>query len=272
MKSGGAILIGQLLSRRAILTALLGLMLAVRLGGLAEAAEIAVMMPAALTSVYDKVKEDFEKQTGHKLIQVIGPSMGATPQAIPNRLGRGEAADVVIMARGPLDLLAQKNLVVASSETNLALSSIAMAVKKGALKPDISSAAAVRKALLNAKSVGYSDSSSGVYISNQMFKNLGIDKEMAAKSHKVEATPVAERVADGTYEIGFQQLSELMPVPGIDIVGLLPDELQLITTFSAGLAGNSKSPDAGKALIAYLASPKAHAAITVSGLKPARND
>ena len=261
----------RFLSQKAVLAAFC-LIIAPGPNWAASAAEVTVMISGAFTPVYDKVKDDFEKQTGHKLTYVSGPSMGATPQAIPNRLARGETADVVIMARGPLDSLAQKNLVIAGSEINLALSSIAMAVKQGAPKPDISSPAAVKKALLNAKSVGYSDSSSGVYISTKMFQNLGIDKDMAAKSFKVEATPVGESVAAGKYEIGFQQLSELLPVRGIDIVGLLPKELQLVTTFSAGLSANSKAPDAGKALIAYLSSPAAHAAIIASGLNPPPKD
>ena len=262
-------MIKNFVSRRLTLTFAFGLILAVGLNGVAAAAEITVMISGAFTPVYNKVKDDFAKQTGHTLIYVSGPSMGATPQAIPNRLARGEVADVVIMARSALDSLVEKKLAVAGSQTDLVHSSIAIAVKQGAPKPDISTPEAVKKALLNAKSIGYSDSASGVYVSTQMFKNLGIEKEMAVKAKKVEATPVGESVAEGKFEIGFQQLSELMPVHGIDIVGLLPEKIQLVTVFSAGMSANAKSPEAGKALIAYLASPKAYAAIEASGLKPA---
>ena len=259
-------------SRRFVLTIAAGLMLAIGARGVAAAAEVTVMISGAFTPVYDKVKEDFEKQTGHKLVYVSGPSMGATPQAIPNRLSRGETADVVIMARSALDSLVEKKLAVAGSQTDLVHSYIAMAVKQGAPKPDISSMDAFKKTLLNAKSIGYSDSSSGVYISTTMFKKMGIEAEMATKAHKVEATPVGESVAEGTNQIGFQQLSELKAVHGIDIVGLIPEQVQLLTVVSAGISANSKSPDAGKALIAYLASPKAYKAIEASGLKPASKD
>jgi molybdate transport system substrate-binding protein len=265
-------LITRFLSRRFALTAAFGLALTIGLNGVTAAADVTVMISGAFTPVYNKVKEDFEKQTGYKLIYVSGPSMGATPQAIPNRLSRGETADVVIMARGALDSLVEKKLAVAGSQTDLVHSYIAMAVKQGAPRPDISTVEAVKKMLLNAKSVAYSDSSSGVYISTKMFKELGIDKEMASKAQKVEATPVGESVAEGKFEIGFQQLSELKPVHGIDIVGLLPEKIQLMTVFSAGISANSKSPEGGKALIAYLSSPKAYAATEASGLKPASKD
>jgi molybdate transport system substrate-binding protein len=147
-------------------------------------------------------------------------------------------------------------------------SKIGVAVKAGAPKPDISSVDALKRALLAAKSVAYSDSASGVYISTEMFAKLGIADEMKDKAKKIPATPVAEIVARGDAEIGFQQISELKPIAGIDIVGPLPDDLQKVTVFSAGIASVSKEPDAGKALIRFLASPAASAAIIKSGLEP----
>jgi molybdate transport system substrate-binding protein len=247
-----------------------GLVLLAGLASPAPAAELTVMVSGAFTPAYNKLKDGFEKQSGHKLIYVSGPSMGATPQAIPNRLSRGETGDVVIMARSALDQLVEKKLVTAGSQTDLVRSIIAVAVKQGAAKPDISTPDAVKKMLLNAKSIAYSDSASGVYISTQMFKTLGIEKEMTGKAQKVEATPVGESVAEGKFEIGFQQLSELMPVHGIDIVGPLPEAIQLVTIFSAGIPTTAKSPDVAKQLIDYLSSPAAHAAIAASGLEPAK--
>jgi molybdate transport system substrate-binding protein len=141
-------------------------------------------------------------------------------------------------------------------------------VKSGTPKPDISNADALRRALLAVKTVAYSDSASGVYVSTEMFGKLGITDAMKDKARKIPATPVGEIVARGDAEIGFQQVSELKPVEGIDIVGPLPDELQKITVFSAGIATVSKEQDAGKALIKFLASPAARAEIVKSGMDP----
>jgi len=194
--------------------------------------------------------------------------MGDTPQAIPNRLARGEADDVVILARPGLDGLIAKGAVVKGSEVDLVRSRIALAVKAGAPKPDISTGDKLKAALLKAKSIAYSDSASGVYVSTEMFGKLGIADEMKDKARKIPATPVGEIVARGDAEIGFQQMSELKPVEGIDIIGPLPDELQKITIFSAGIANASKEPDAGKALIKFLASPAARGELIKSGMDP----
>jgi len=147
-------------------------------------------------------------------------------------------------------------------------SPIGIAVKAGSPKPDISSADTVKRALLAAKSIAYSDSASGVYVSTEMFEKLGITEAMQDKARKIPATPVGEIIANGEAEIGFQQISELKPVAGIDIVGPLPDALQKITVFSAGIATVSKQPEAGKALIKFLAAPAARDTLVNSGLEP----
>jgi len=234
----------------------------------ASAAEVRVMISGGLTAAFNALVPVFEKETGNKLVVAYGPSMGTTMNAIPIRLARGESADVLIMVGYALDDLAKKGKVVRGSEVELVKSAIGVAVKAGAPKPDISSADAVKHALLAAKTVAYSDSASGVYISTEMFRKLGIEKEMEGKARQIPATPVGEIVAKGEAELGFQQISELRPVAGIDIVGPLPAELQKITVFSAGIAGGSKEPEAGKALIKFLASPQACDEITKSGMDP----
>jgi len=143
-----------------------------------------------------------------------------------------------------------------------------MAVKSGAPKPDISSVDALKRTLLAAKSVAYSDSASGVYISTEMFQKLGIAAEMKDKARAIPAEPVGGVVARGDAELGFQQISELKPVAGIDIVGQLPPEVQKITVFSAGIAAVSKEPEAGKALIKFLGSAAAAPVIINSGMEP----
>jgi molybdate transport system substrate-binding protein len=234
----------------------------------ATAAEVRVMISGGLTAAYNALVPEFERATGHKVLTGYGPSMGTTVNAIPIRLERGEPADVLIMVGYALGDLIKQGKVVAASRVDLVKSPIGIAVKAGAPKPDISSAETIKSALLAAKSIAYSDSASGVYVSTEMFQKLGIAEEMKDKARKIPATPVGEIVAHGDAEIGFQQISELKPVAGIDIVGPLPDELQKITVFSAGIATVSKEPDAGKALIKFLVSPAARDTLVKSGLDP----
>jgi molybdate transport system substrate-binding protein len=246
----------------------LGIIGAFLLSGAASAAEVRVMISGGLTAAYKALVPEFERATGHKVLTAYGPSMGTTTNAIPVRLERGEAADVLIMVGYALDDLARQGKVIADSRIDLVKSPIGIAVKSGTAKPDISTADAVKRLLLAAKTIAYSDSASGVYVSTEMFDKLGIKDAMQGKARKIPATPVGEIVAHGEAEIGFQQISELRPVEGIDIVGPLPDELQKITVFSAGIATVSREPDAGKALIKFLASPAARPEIVKSGMDP----
>ena len=236
--------------------------------GIAEGAEVRVMISGGLTAAYRELVPEFERSTGNKVVTAFGPSMGTTENAIPVRLSRGEPADVLIMVGYALADLAKQGKVVAGSEVELVRSPIGIAVRAGAAKPEISSVDALRRALLAAKSVAYSDSASGVYVENELFKRLGIEDQMQGKSRMIPAEPVGEVVARGEAEIGFQQISELKPVRGIDIVGPLPPEVQKITVFSAGIATSAKEPAAGRALIAFLASPAAAPVMIESGLTP----
>jgi molybdate transport system substrate-binding protein len=234
----------------------------------AFAAEVKVMISGGFTAAYKELVPQFEKATGHTVVTAYGPSMGETPQAIPMRLSRGEPADVLIMVGYALGDLIGKGKVIADSRIDLADSPIGVAVKAGAPRPDLSSPDTLKAALLAAPTIAYSDSASGVYVSTEMFQKLGIVEQMQGKARKIPATPVGEVVAQGMAEIGFQQISELKPVAGIDIVGPLPPALQQITVFSAGLASAAPQPDAGRALIAFLASKQAAPVIVASGLDP----
>ena len=235
----------------------------------AAAAEVRVMISGGLTAAFNALVPKFERETGNKVLVAYGPSMGTTANAIPVRLERGEPADVLIMVGYALGDLVKKGKVVENSRVDLVKSRIGVAIKAGAPKPDIGSADAVRQALLAARSVAYSDSASGVYVSTEMFGKLGIAEQMKGKAKMIPATPVGEIVAKGEAEIGFQQISELKPVAGIDIVGPLPAELQKITVFSAGIATSSKEPEAGRALIKFLSSSSvAHDEMVKSGLDP----
>jgi molybdate transport system substrate-binding protein len=235
----------------------------------ARGAEIKVVTSGAFTAAYLELVPQYEAATHNKLVTQFGPSMGTTHNAIPVRLERKEEIDVVIMAAPALAELIQRGEIRPNSRVDLVQSSIGMAVKAGAPRPDISTVEALKRTLLAAKSIAYSDSASGVYLSTELFPQLGIADQIKGKSRKIEADPVGGVVAKGEAEIGFQQISELRPVKGIDIVGTLPPGAQRVTFFAAGIPTTSRNPEAAKALIQWLASPAAYPAIKKSGLEPA---
>jgi molybdate transport system substrate-binding protein len=236
--------------------------------GAAWSAEVKVMISGGLTAAYKELVPRFEHATENKVVTASGPSMGTTPNAIPVRLARGEPADVLIMVGYALGDLIKQGKVEASSRIDIARSPIGMVVRAGVPKPDISTVEEFKRTLLAAKSVAYSDSASGVYVGTEMFEKLGILDQMKPKSRMIPADPVAGVVARGEAELGFQQISELLPVPGVDLVGPLPAEVQRITIFSAGIVVGAKEPDAGRALIKFLASAAAAPVIEKSGLDP----
>ena len=238
----------------------------------ASAADIRVMISSGFFQVYSQLAPAFEKSSGHKLLTTRGPSVGDSPEAIPTRLTRGEEADVVIMDGHGVDILDQRGLARPGSRIPLAESFIGMVVRAGQPKPDIGTVEALRKALLAAKSIAYSDSSSGTYLSTVGFKKLGIADEVAGKTRKVRGPPsgepVAAVVARGEAEVGFQQVAELIHVPGVDFVGTVPAEIQPPTFFVGALPKNSQHPDAAVALLRFLSSAEAADVITKAGLKP----
>jgi molybdate transport system substrate-binding protein len=234
------------------------------------ATTIKVVTSGGFTAAYLELVPQYESLAHVKLSTEFGPSMGTTHNAIPVRLDRGESIDVVIMAAPALDELIKQGKVRAGTRVDLVQSKMAMAVKAGAPHPDIGTLDAFKRTLLAAKSIAYSDSASGVYLSTELFPKLGVWEQIKGKSKKIEADPVGGVVATGEFEIGFQQISELRPVKGIDIVGELPPGAQRVTYFSAGIPANAKNPEAAKSLIQWLASPAAYEAIRKSGVEPAK--
>ena len=235
----------------------------------APADELHVVTSGGFTAAYLQLVPQYEAATHNKLVTEFGPSMGTTHNAIPVRLDRGEAIDVVIMAGPALDELIKQGKVRAGSRVDLVQSKIGMAVKAGAPHPDISTVEALKRTLLAAKSIAYSDSASGVYLSTELFPKLGILDQIKDKMKQIPADPVGGVVATGQFEIGFQQISELRPVKGIDIVGELPPGAQRVTIFAAGIPVTATHPEAAKKLIDWLASPAGYEAIKKSGLEPA---
>ncbi|OYU49341.1 MAG: ABC transporter substrate-binding protein [Rhizobiales bacterium PAR1] len=236
--------------------------------GGAIAAEVRVMISGGLSAAYKQLVPEFEKRTGHKVLTAYGPSMGHTENAIPVRLARGEPVDVLVMVGEALTGLIQQGKATQASRVDIVRSPIGVAVKAGAPKPNISTPDALRNALLAAKSIAYSDSASGVYVETQLFKTLGIEAQMKGKARMIPADPVASIVAKGEAELGFQQISELLPVPGVDLVGPIPDAVQKITVFSAAVSSSTQAPEAAKALIDFLASTEARPVIKKTGLDP----
>lgn len=229
---------------------------------------IKVVSSGGFAAAYKELIPVFEKRTGHTVVSEWGPSMGATKDAVPQRLARNEDIDVLIMVGYALDKLITDKKVIADTRMPLAQSGIGIVIKEGATAPDVSTPEALKKALLSAKSVAYSDSASGVYIEKEMFDKLGIRAEMTGRAKMIPAVPVGSVVASGEYEIGFQQVSELKPIKGIKLIGQVPGDLQKITVFSAGVVEGSHHVEAARALIDFLADPANAATIRDSGMEP----
>lgn len=230
--------------------------------------EFRVMTSGAFTAAYKALIPALERLTG-KTVVTVTTSIGTGDISIPNRLKRGEVADLVIVADGVLRQFIADGLVLAEGHTVLARSMIGMAVRAGAPKPDLGTADALRRTLLAAKSVGYSASESGRYLTTELLQRLGIADQVLPKSRMVGGGErVGAVVARGELDIGFQQISELLPVPGIAHITPLPPEVQKVSLFAAGVGAHSPDPDGARAAIRFLASAEADQAKVDSGLEP----
>jgi len=227
----------------------------------AGAAEIKVIASNAVREPYRELVPIIEKSTGHKVTIDWGGTVD-----IVKRVAGGEIADIVIIPAARIDdFVAQGRLV---SRVDLARSGVGVAVRAGALRPDISSAAALRSALLDAKSIVLSSGPSSVYLPT-LFQKMGIADELKPKIIQIgPGLPVGETVARGEGEIGFTQMSELMSVKGIDYLGPLPAEVQFITVFSAGVHAAAPAPEAARALLKFLTAPEAAPVLKLHGMEP----
>jgi len=222
---------------------------------------ITVMASAAFKEAYLELVPGFERSSGHKVTNIWVPSV-----QMMSRLKGGEAVDLVILSAASLDELIKAGIV--SERIDLAKSGVGVAVKAGAPKPDISSGEAIKRAVLAAKGIAYSTGPSGIYLTG-LFQRMGIAERIKSKVKQVQGEPAGGVVARGEAEIGFQQMSELLPVPGIDVIGPLPQDIQQITVFSAGLHARSKAADAARALVKFLQAPAAAQVIRKKGMEPA---
>ena len=231
------------------------------------AGEFRVMTSGAFTAAHLELIPQLERLTGKKVV-TASTSVGTGQSSIANRLKRGEVVDIVIVADTLLRQFIAEGLVLEAGATPVARSSIAIAVRAGAPKPDIGTLDALKRTFLQAKCVAYSASVSGEYLTGELYQRLGIAGEMMGKSRFVgggERTGAV--VARGEADIAFQQMSELKPVPGIEHITPLPPEVQKTTVFSAGVAAKAPDPDLSRKVIGFLASAQAAAAVTRSGLE-----
>jgi molybdate transport system substrate-binding protein len=230
--------------------------------------KIRIMTSGAFTAAYRALIPRLEQLTGKKLV-TAATSIGTGENSIPNRLRRHESVDVVIVADAVLCGFIKDELIVADSYTPLARSAIGMAVREGAPKPDIATVDALISTLLRAHSIAYSASVSGDYLTKELLQRLGIADRVLPKCRRIEGGErVGAVIARGEAEIGFQQLSELLPVPGIDHITPLPPEVQKVSVFSAGVAASTTDSSAARAVIKFLSSRDAAQAIEKSGLEP----
>jgi molybdate transport system substrate-binding protein len=228
-----------------------------------HAADITVLAGGATKDVIEELIPAFEKSTGHKVVPTWAPA-----PAIRKRLDAGETYDLVISSAPEIDAFIAERRLAPGSCTGLMQTGVGVAVRAGAPKPDISSAEALKRALLAAKTIGHSAGTSGAYVVALMAR-LGIAEETKVK---LRQTPPGVRVgamlANGEVEIGLQQESEIMHEPGIAYLGPLPPELQKITLYAAGLGAAAKQPDAAKALVKALTGADAAGVIKKHGMQP----
>jgi molybdate transport system substrate-binding protein len=235
----------------------------------ARAAEINAFVSTAIKTVTDELLPPFERANRHTIRAVYAPSGALIP-----RFERGEPVDVFLTDSTAIDALIRQGKAVAG-RTDLARTGIGIAVRKGAAKPDVSSADALKRALLAAKTVGYAAPSGGSITAAHImgvFERLGIAAEMAPKARLAAGGPngrVSVLVSSGQAEIGLQQVSELLSNPEVEVIGMLPAELQQITLYSAGVTASARQADAARALIRALTAPSAGPLYKAKGLDPA---
>jgi len=237
-------------------------------GQQSEDRELRVITSGGFAAAFDILAPQFEAETGIKLITSRGASSGGAQDSIPVRLARGEEFDVIILSRPSLDNLANKGMVQVGSRVDLVRSSIGMAVREDAPVPDISTPESFLEALLTAESIGYSASASGTYLSTVLFPELGLSEQLDPKSRRILSERVATVVARGDVQIGFQQISEILPIEGIEYVGPIPGEYQRVTTFSAGLTTPTTRTEEARALVEFLSSRRVASTIAATGLEP----
>ena len=227
-----------------------------------------VITSGAFAAALKDLMPMYEDQYHLKVELAFGSSIGAAHDSIPTRLNQGEKFDVFILAGSALDNFIQQGQIKVNTRLDLVYSQIAAAVRQGDPEPDISTLATLKNTLLTVGRVAYSASASGAYLSTEVFPRLGIADEMAIKAKKILSERVGTILVRNEADLGFQQLSELLPIPGITILGDLAPEAQRSFFFSAGIGSQTDKELQARHLIEFLASPEAAVSIKKTGLKP----
>ena len=229
--------------------------------------ELRVMSAGATAPAYLQLIPPFEFATTVKVV-TLATATGLGAESIAARIRAGEPVDVVLLASNAMDELVKDGLIRSDSRVDIARSSVGIAVRAGAAQPDITTLEALKQTILNARSIAVSSQISGVYLTNELFPKLGVADQAAAKTIKVEKGAVGDVVASGQAEIGFQQISELRAVNGVDYVGPLPAAVQRVSVFSAGISAKALNPSGAKALLDLLMSVEGRRVMQQTGLDP----
>ena len=230
-------------------------------------AQLKVIISGGFSTAYQQVLPEFERSTGITVTTLSGASQGKGPETIAAQLGRGVPVDVAILSREGLTELIAAGRIAAGTDVDLARAALGVSVRSGTRKPDISTVEAFKQALVSARVVAVPASTSGIYLTTELFPRLGIADKLNTKLMP-RGSQSAALVASGDAGIVVQPISELLHAPGLDFVGPIPKELQLIQTFAAAIVAGSKELEASRKLIAFLASDRAAAAIKDNGMEP----
>jgi molybdate transport system substrate-binding protein len=242
------------------------LAIALLTNGTGACAELKVMVSGGFASASEEIVPQFEKNTGGKVSTSRGASQGTGPNTIGAQLRRGVLADVVIMSREGLNDLIAEGRIQAGTDIDLAQTPLGVSVRTGAARPDISTVEAFKRTLLNAKSITFPGSTTGIWMTTKLFPQLGIVKQLEGKITNTGAAAVEK----GDAEIAIQPVSELLHVPGTDYVGTMPAEIQYISVFSGAIVSGTKESELAKRFLAFLRSESVMNAIQRSGMDPPR--
>jgi molybdate transport system substrate-binding protein len=233
----------------------------------AAAAQLNVLISGGFSSAYEQLLPEFERTSGIKVTTGSGASQGTGPQTIAAQLARGVPANVVILSREGLSELIAANRIAAGTEVDLARVPLGVAVRSGSPKPDVGTVEAFKQLLLKAKTVAVPGSTSGIWLTTDLFPRLGIAEKIKVKA-TARGKDATGMVAAGEADLAVMPVSEIVHAPGVDFAGSLAPEIQFVQTFSAAVVAGSGEIEASKRLIEFLASARASEAIKKSGMEP----
>jgi molybdate transport system substrate-binding protein len=233
----------------------------------AASAQVKVLISGGFSGAYERLLPEFEQTSGIKLVTGSGSSQGDGPQTIKAQLARGVPADVVVLSREGLNELIAANRIAAGTDKDLAQTPLGVAVRSQSPKPDLSTVEAVKQTLLKAKMIAIPGSTSGIWLTTNLFPRLGIAEKVNVKM-TARGTDATGMVASGDADFAVMPVSEILHASGVDLAGAFPAEIQLVQTFSAAVVAGSSEIQSARRLIEFLASARASQAIRNSGLEP----